>query len=70
MRPKQFRGTGEELTPTEAAELINVTPKTLANWRYQGIGPAYRKLGRGRGGLVRYPRRSIEQWLDAQTIAA
>ncbi|GGV06252.1 hypothetical protein GCM10010495_17960 [Kitasatospora herbaricolor] len=60
----------ESLTPAQAAVLVNVTEKTLSNWRYLGVGPTYRKLSPGRGGRVRYSRRGVEKWLDAQTIAA
>ena len=60
----------EYLTPAETAKLVKVSPRTLANWRWQGIGPTYTKLTPGRGGRIRYLRRSVEQYLAGQTIAA
>ena len=35
----------EGLSTVQAARLIGCSPKTLENWRWRGIGPAYRKLG-------------------------
>lgn len=36
----------------QAAEILGVSPGTLENWRAQGQGPKFRKVGR----LVRYRR--------------
>jgi predicted site-specific integrase-resolvase len=58
----------DKLTPVQAGAALGVSPQTLANWRWQGIGPAYIKLSPGRGGRVRYTRAAIEQWLTAQTV--
>jgi len=33
------------LTTSEAAEYLGLATKTLANYRYLGIGPAHRKVG-------------------------
>jgi hypothetical protein len=33
------------LTTKQAARLIGMAPKTLANWRYLGSGPAFQKVG-------------------------
>jgi predicted site-specific integrase-resolvase len=33
------------LTPREAADVLRVSERTLASWRYQGMGPAYVKVG-------------------------
>ncbi|MGW4691960.1 helix-turn-helix transcriptional regulator [Kitasatospora cineracea] len=54
------------ITPLEMAELANVTPKTLANWRALGTGPEFIKLSPGRGGRVRYPEASVQSWLKAR----
>lgn len=68
----QLAMAGDEdwLTPSEAAEIVNVAPQTLANWRAQGIGPSYSKLSEGRGGRVRYLRRDVLTWLDKRRVAA
>ncbi|MFJ8191107.1 helix-turn-helix domain-containing protein [Streptomyces sp. NPDC096094] len=60
----------ERLTPAEAGELMGVSPQTLANWRWLGIGPAYIKLTPGRGGRIRYTRAAVEAWLNERTTAA
>ncbi len=36
---------------------------TLRNWRYQGIGPKYVKVGAS----VRYRRSDVVAWLDSRT---
>lgn len=33
------------LTPKELAEYWRMAPHTLANWRHQGIGPKFTKVG-------------------------
>lgn len=46
------------LTPSETGQLIRISARTLANWRSQGKGPAYRKVG----GRVVYKRESVMDW--------
>ncbi|WP_341933759.1 helix-turn-helix domain-containing protein [Microbacterium sp. LWO14-1.2] len=46
------------LTPVEAAALLRVSEKTLANWRASQRGPAFRKVGR----VVRYARTDVESY--------
>jgi hypothetical protein len=41
----------EFLTPIEVSEKFDISHKTLANWRSEGRGPAYHKLGK----RIRYP---------------
>lgn len=50
------RPTLETLTPAELAERWNLAEKTLRNWRANGAGPVYVKLGRA----VLYPLRAVE----------
>ena len=52
------------LTPDEAAAVLNVPVATLAQWRYRGQGPRYRKVG----GVVRYARRDLDAWLAAAAV--
>lgn len=56
------------MTPAEVEEDYGIAVQTLANYRYQGIGPAYVKKTPGRGGRIVYRRSAIEAWLDAQTV--
>ncbi|MFJ4672994.1 helix-turn-helix transcriptional regulator [Kitasatospora purpeofusca] len=58
------------LTPREASPIVRVTPKTLANWRSRGIGPAYTKLSEGRGGRVRYRLGDLHRYLADRRVDA
>ncbi len=49
------------LTPDEVARRLKGKPSTLANWRHQGIGPPYLKLGR-----ILYPEEEFERWLESR----
>lgn len=49
-------------TPPEVAAYLGVPVKTLAEWRSQGKGPEWRKVGRH----ARYRWESVESWLDRQ----
>jgi hypothetical protein len=58
----------ELLRPSEAARLMGVRPKTLANWRCQGIGPAFVKFGPPSSrAAVRYNRGDLLKWIAART---
>jgi hypothetical protein len=47
-------------TPEELAEFLNDIPvKTLAQWRYKGVGPKYRRVGR----YIRYDWADVDTWL-------
>jgi len=54
----------ETLTEREAAPRIGVAPGTLRNWRRQGRGPAYLKVGKA----VRYRPQDIEAYKAAMRI--
>lgn len=51
------------LSEDDAAPLCGVEPKTLQNWRYQGLGPAFIKMP-GRRGKVAYDPDDIAAWRD------
>ncbi|MDO8420690.1 MAG: helix-turn-helix domain-containing protein [Parvibaculum sp.] len=53
------------LTEIQAAEFLNLSPRTLQAWRIKGGGPCFARLGRA----VRYRQADLNQWLDAQTLA-
>lgn len=40
------------------------TLRTLANWRKQGIGPDYIRVG----GKIRYTTEAIQRYLDQNTV--
>jgi len=56
--------TDSLLTSVQVAELLAVSTKTLANWRYKGKIP-YFKLN----GLVRYRLEEIHAWLEDGQIS-
>ncbi|MFF3690686.1 helix-turn-helix transcriptional regulator [Streptomyces sp. NPDC002187] len=62
--------TDEFLTPREVYAAFGIAPQTLANYRWQGIGPAYVKVSPSKYGRVRYRRSAVEKWLDACTAQA
>ena len=52
------------LTPRELARLAKVAEGTISNWRSQGVGPPFTKLG----GAVRYQRGDVVEWLGRQRV--
>ena len=50
------------IAPPELAEFLGVPPHTLDQWRSQGYGPAWHRVGRH----IRYAWRDIEAWLSQQ----
>lgn len=50
------------LTTKEAAKRLRLNANTLANWRMQGTGPRYIKLGR----KVLYPMAELEAFEQRQ----
>jgi hypothetical protein len=47
-----------------AAVFLGIAPATLRNWRSQGRGPQYIRLGR----RIVYRREYLEQYLDAHVV--
>lgn len=56
------------MTPRQVHAEYGIAPQTLANYRWQGIGPAYVKTNPSKYGRVKYRRSVVEAWLDAQTV--
>ena len=54
----------EYLSPKEVEEIYGYKRGTLANWRCQGIGPAYIKSGR----KIMYKVTVIDHWLYSQRV--
>ncbi len=48
------------LTPGDVAAYLGVPTGTLANWRYQGVGPPFVHVGR----LVRYRAEDVDTWIQ------
>ena len=51
------------LNQSEAARLLNVSPRTLEGWRLRGGGPLYSALGGGKRGRIRYRPSALDDWL-------
>lgn len=54
----------EVISEKEVAKWLKLSPITLRNWRNQGKGPPYVKMGRS----VRYRVSDIEKFLDEVRI--
>lgn len=52
------------LTTTEAARLLNISPRTLENWRVTGRGPTFIRLS---SKCVRYDEAVVSSWLKSNT---
>jgi predicted DNA-binding transcriptional regulator AlpA len=52
------------LTAAEVEQLFGISQKTLANWRSQGRGPQYLKIGHG----VRYAAEDLEKWAESRRV--
>ena len=52
------------LNSHDAAHYLDMHEGTLKNWRVQGIGPTYVRVGRN----VRYLKTDLDGWLQAQRV--
>lgn len=59
-------GGHDLLTTSEAARFLRLSAPTMERLRVTGDGPAFIKLGPGRGARVVYRRSDLDAWLDAQ----
>jgi predicted DNA-binding transcriptional regulator AlpA len=53
------------LMPEDVAKRLKISPETLAQWRSQGRGLPYVKLGRN---LVRYEASALNTWIERHTV--
>jgi hypothetical protein len=54
------------LKEDDAADLLNLSVRTLQAWRIRTAGPPFVQVGRA----VRYRRRDLIAWIDANTIGS
>ena len=54
------------LTPHEVAELLKISPHTLASWRRQASQHDLPWIEVG--GSIRYRREDVQVWLDKRTL--
>jgi hypothetical protein len=57
--------TDEQLVvrPAEAARVVRLSTKTLANMRAKGGGPVFVRLGRGKRSRIAYRPSDLEAWI-------
>ena len=55
------------LTEAEAAEFLQVSPRTLQGWRYNGGGPRFVRISRR---IIRYRRQDLLDWIEKRTVAS
>ena len=64
---KPINGDPDALVREEvAAELLNVSVRTLQSWRLRRTGPPFVQVGRA----VRYRRRDLINWIEANTVGS
>lgn len=54
------------LRTTEAAAYLNVQPATLEQWRWNGRGPTFVKIGRS----VRYRQTDLDAFINARVFTS
>jgi hypothetical protein len=54
------------LREQDAADLLSLSVRTLQSWRIRIVGPPFVQVGRA----VRYRRRDVIAWIDANTIGS
>lgn len=54
---------GQLLQPDALAEFLQISTKTLSNWRSLRVGPAFIRL---QGGVIRYRQEDVDAWIDDQ----
>lgn len=52
------------ISKEELGDFLGKSPATLDNWRGNGTGPPYIKVG----GSVRYKATDVENWLSTATV--
>lgn len=57
-------------TDAEVAEYFGVQPRTLRQWRWEGKGPRYVKVGGDTRGNVRYRWSDVEAYVSKQIKGA
>ena len=56
--------TQKYLTPEEVSLVYNIPVNTLSQWRVQGIGPCYYKLG----AAVRYKITDMDEFMETNRM--
>ena len=56
------------LREREAAAYLRLKPNTLAQYRCEGIGPSFIRLGGKLGGRIVYAQEEIDRWIRTCTV--
>ena len=56
---------GQLMTTEQVGELLGLKPATLVDWRHDGKGPRWYKMGR----LTRYKLSDVLKWQDQVLVA-
>ncbi len=56
-----FNSQSTQLTTKEVADRLGVHVQTVKNWRKQGTGPPFFKIGPR---LIRYLKTEVDSWLE------
>ena len=64
MEDKEMEKEIRYLSDNEVAVLTGMSVQTLRNWRFEGKGPAYSKIGRS----VRYAEKDIIEYMENRRI--
>ncbi len=54
------------LTEVQAADVLNLSIRTLQAWRTKRSGPSFVRAGRA----IRYRKRDLYAWMDANTVSS
>jgi len=60
----------ESVAEAEAALMLGVSRRTMQNWRQDGTGPRYFKVGTGEHGGVRYSRLEIREFRERRSVTS
>lgn len=52
-------------TTTDVADYLKMSPETVRQWRRQGSGPSFARVGR----YVRYEPQTVRDWFQDQATA-
>lgn len=62
---KDFEVSQELLSANQVASFLGIPQKTLADWRYKHMGPAFVRIG---GRLIRYKKSALVEWINSQEV--
>ncbi len=49
----------------QAARYLNLSPRTLAQWRARDLGPPWIRVS---ARVIRYQRQTLREWLESRTL--